>query len=148
MQRKLILFFVLSITVGCSYAPAPRDQMEYYPLGSSLTQLSRVIEGKLYSGRLPADLNGDMLLKEATRDNPNLLLPFGDYKMKANRSGRHVALLVCDKEETRAILEDAGCTGTLEKHLWQAQSPQPCEFSIDLITLCKPSSLVKPNGTH
>jgi hypothetical protein len=39
-------------------------------------------------------------------------------------------------ERTRGLLEDAGCTGRLDKHVWQSPVAEPCEFSLDIKQIC------------
>ena len=77
----------------------------------------------------PPGLNERDLLTLATRHDPGLLDNFKDYTVRVLRQSRDSVVLVCDTTGTRALLEDAGCSGPMDRHRWMGEKPEPCEFT-------------------
>jgi hypothetical protein len=44
-------------------------------------------------------------------------------------------VLICNVSDDRALLEDAGCTGPMDRKRWQEKASS-CEFSIDVGEVC------------
>jgi hypothetical protein len=84
----------------------------------------------------PTGLNERELLTLATRHDPALVDNFKDYTVRVLRHARHSVVLVCDTSGTRALLEDAGCSGPMDRHRWMGENPEPCEFTIDTAEVC------------
>lgn len=72
----------------------------------------------------------------ATQHDAVLLRNFKGYKVRVLRQNKHSFMLVCDASGKRALLEDTGCSGRMDRHRWMGK-PQPCEFSIDAKEACK-----------
>jgi hypothetical protein len=83
----------------------------------------------------PPDLGDSELLELATRHDPVLLENFRGYKLRVLRQERHSVVLVCDATGTRALLEDAGCTGPMDRERWMGKT-EACEFSINTEQVC------------
>ncbi len=83
----------------------------------------------------PPELGESELLTLATRHDPILLENFKDYKVRVLRNERHSVVLVCNAAGTHALLEDAGCSGPMDRNRWMGK-PEPCEFSLDTKTVC------------
>jgi hypothetical protein len=122
-------------TAGCATGPKYPDTEEMYIKASALTKLSAAVESTVRYKNPPPDLDESELLKLATRHDPVLLENFKGYKVRVLRQDRHSAVLVCDAAGTRALLEDAGCTGPMDRNRWN-EKPEPCEFSVDIRTVC------------
>ncbi|HJY08244.1 MAG TPA: hypothetical protein VJ323_18135, partial [Bryobacteraceae bacterium] len=60
---------------------------------------------------------------------------FQGYKLRVLRQERHSVVLVCDATGTRALLEDAGCSGPMDRERWIGKT-EACEFSIDTKQVC------------
>ena len=83
----------------------------------------------------PPELRDRQLLTLATQHDPILLDNFKGYTVRVLRQSRHSVVLVCDATGTRTLLEDAGCSGPMDRHQWMGK-PEPCEFTIDTAALC------------
>jgi hypothetical protein len=105
-----------------------------YVKASALTKLSAAVESAVRYKNLPSDLGEQELLVFATRHDPALLESFRGYKVRVLRRERHSIVLICDAAGDRALLEDAGCTGPMDRARWK--EPQSCEFSVDPGRVC------------
>jgi hypothetical protein len=126
---------VLALAAGCAPAPQRPDREEMYIKASALTKLSAAVESTVRYKNPPPELNDRELLTIATRHDPALLDIFKDYTVRVMREARHSVVLVCDKSGTRALLEDAGCSGPMDRHPWMEKS-EPCEFTINTEEVC------------
>lgn len=106
------------------------------PLAASLTHLSTAVEGYVRYKTLPPDIREDELLNLVNQDNNQLLEPFGDYKLRVLIQDKHAIVLVCTKDGKQGLLEDAGCTAPLDRHLWEATPKAPCEFTLKAREVC------------
>ncbi len=116
MSRTFVAVAIsFTITIGflggCTSSRRGPDSKEMYIKASALTKLSAAVESTVRYKKPPPDLDDDELLKIATRHDPALLENFRSYKLRVLRQERHSVVLVCDAADTRALLEDAGCTG-------------------------------------
>ncbi len=107
-----------------------------YIKASALTKLSAAVESTVRYKNPPTGLNERELLTLATRHDPALVDNFKDYTVRVLRQSRHSVVLVCDTTGTRALLEDAGCSGPMDRHRWMGEKPEPCEFTIDTAEVC------------
>jgi hypothetical protein len=121
---------------GCATGLKQPDGEEMYIKGSALTKLSAAVESTVRYKNPPPDLSDSELLTLATRHDPVLLENFKGYKVRVLRQDRHSLVLVCDAAGTQALLEDAGCTGPMDRNRWM-EKPESCEFSINAKEVCR-----------
>ena len=131
ISAHLILIFLLG---GCTLTPLKQDSETMYIKGSALTKLSAAVEAAVHFDAPPDTLNDHDLLVLSTQDDPTLLEPFTEYLVKVNREFNHAILLVCNKEATQGFLEDAGCSASMDSHLWQRNVP--CAFTLSSNVIC------------
>jgi len=131
----ITLCFVASITIGCTIGIAD-DSERMLPLSSALTKLSATVESTVRYKNPPADISDSELLILSTKHDPRILEPFSDYTVRVLNQDRHAVVLVCGKDGKYALLEDAGCSPELDKHLWKEQQPPPCQFSLSPSIIC------------
>jgi hypothetical protein len=53
-----------------------------------------------------------------------------------SRQDGHAVVLVCDKDGKIGLLEDAGCSSEMDRHLWRENPPEPCEFTVKAQEAC------------
>lgn len=132
------LFLVLAIPLyalpGCSVTNGEEQTM--YELASALTKLTAAVESAVRYKNADPNLQDQALLEFATRHDRHLLHPFDGYQLRARADGRHGITMVCTPEGYRALLEDAGCTARLDRHVWQEPSPQPCRIMLSASRVC------------
>ena len=124
------------LIAGCAVAPGQPDREEMYIRAAMLTKLSAAVESTVRYKNPPPDLSETELLAVATRHDPVLLENFKGYTVRVLRQERHSIVLVCDRTGARALLEDAGCSGSMDRARWMDAS-EPCEFSLDTAAVCK-----------
>ena len=127
---------VLSLVAGCASGLNRRDGKDMYIKASALTKLSAAVESTVRYKNPPSNLTDEQLLELATLHDPILLENFKGHKVRVLREGRHSIVLVCDTSGDRALLEDAGCTGRMDRAHWTGKS-EPCELSIDPRQQCE-----------
>jgi hypothetical protein len=134
---RLAITAVLVLT-GCATLGTgqPYSEDEMMALAADLTKVSAAAEANLRYGAPSDALTDDGFLAQSVAHDPGLLKPFGAYTVKATRQGGHVTILVCSRDGTVAVLEDAGCTAALDRHRWKDDPPTPCAFSLDLAQVC------------
>ncbi len=113
---------------------------------SELTKLSTAVESAVhYEGDRSAGLEGPALLQFATKHDPGLLSRFSGYEVKVLAKDGHAVVLICTAGGHRALLEDAGCTASMDRHAWNEGADTPCEFRLDLPVLCAaPAGDIEP----
>ncbi len=125
----------ITVLAGCGFGQNYPDSEEMYIRASALTKLSAAVESTVRYKNPPPELNERELLVLATRHDPILLENFRGYQIKVLSKDRHSVVLVCDASGTRALLEDAGCTGPMDRERWKGKQ-EPCKFSIDARAVC------------
>ncbi|SEK60395.1 hypothetical protein [Nitrosovibrio tenuis] len=135
--NKTIIAIAVAVclTAGCTASPKRPGSDEMYIKASALTKLSAAVESTVRYKNPPPDLSDSELLALATRHDPILLENFKNYKVKVQRQDRHSVVLICDATGTHALLEDAGCTGPMDRARWIGK-PEPCDFSINVGKIC------------
>ena len=134
IRVSVTIALVLSLIAGCAPTPKRPYSEEMFIKASALTKLAAAVESTVRYKNPPPGLDEKELLVRATQHDPALLRNFKGYKVRVLRQDRHSVVLVCDASGQRALLEDAGCSGRMDRHRWMGK--QPCEFSIDTKEVC------------
>ncbi|QTA86113.1 hypothetical protein [Desulfonema magnum] len=130
----VVLALMLAVSIGCGKKDKP-DKKVMNKLASSLTKLASAVESTVRYKKPPKGISDQELLKLATKHDPRLLEPFKEYTVKVSQKNRHAIVLVCTKDGKRGLLEDAGCSGPMDKHLWETSSS--CKFTLTVDDVCK-----------
>lgn len=136
VARGFVLCFVLLASAGCTVSRAAEAE-KMYILGSALTKLSASVEATVRYEDPPQGISDKELLDLSTKHDPGLIEPFVDYNLRVSRQDGHAVVLVCDKDGKDGLLEDAGCSSEMDKHLWKETPPRPCEFTITVRDVCQ-----------
>lgn len=134
-RRRLALVSILISLAGCE-SRTHYSAEKMLPMGSALTKLSAAVESAGRYKNPPANMTDEEFLAFATKHDHSLLAPFSDYRVRVLRQDKHAVTLVCSKDGKTALFEDAGCTGPMEKNLWELSSPPPCEFTLKVQDVC------------
>ncbi len=140
MKRNLAvqgfaLCFVLLALAGCTVSRAAEAE-KMYILGSTLTKLSASVEATVRYEDPPQGISDKELLALSTKHDPGLMEPFAGYTLRVSRQDGHAVVLVCDKDGMVGLLEDAGCSSEMDKHLWEVDPPRSCEFTLKVSEAC------------
>ena len=126
----LLIIYSLAIT-GCADRRSHEAQT-IRPMASSLTKLSSEVEALIRYGNPPENATEDALFAIATKNDKGFIDAFGDYKLRLHAQNKHAIILLCTKDGKRGLLEDLGCTGTLDRNLWEEDAEKPCAFSLSI----------------
>lgn len=140
MIKKLIVLALMATILSCGNNDAVNDgidEKKMFSLASLLTKLVATVESTVRYKKPPPELSDEELLILATKHDPGLLEPFTGYTLKVFRQSRHSIVLVCTEDGSQGLLEDAGCSAQMDKHLWQSQPSLPCEFTLTIEDICK-----------
>ena len=132
---SITVALVLPFVTGCAPGPTRPDSEEMYIKASALTKLAAAVESTVRYKNPPPTLDESELLTLATKHDPVLLENFKGYKVRVLREERHSVVLICDASGRQSLLEDAGCSGPMDRHRWKGK-PEPCEFSINTQAVC------------
>lgn len=133
----------LLIAAGAAYwwfnrqADLPPEQQAEV-LVAQFVNLSAAVEA--HFAALPEDApqtDDAETLRLATAHDPRLLEDFTGWSLRVRRDGRHALLLLCAKDGSHALLEDAGCSARLDR---RAESSQPCAFTLRVEDGCRVTS--------
>ena len=126
---------IVLVVGGCTLRRETKSE-KMYILGAALRMVSDSVEATVRYEDSPVGIGDAELLALATKHEPGLLVSFAEYKVRVMREEGHAILLVCDKEGRVGLLEDAGYSSPLDKHLWNEDPPKPCDFTINIATVC------------
>ena len=130
-----LLLVTVTLTLGGCTALSTKDDAEtMYIKASALTKLSAAVEATVQYDEPDINLSDKELLSLSTQDDPSLLEPFAGYVLRVNREFNHAIILACNADGTKGLLEDAGCTASLDKYLWENNSP--CIFTLSTSKVC------------
>lgn len=135
IKNGFICLLFISLLNGCAIVSKKDNAEEMYVKASALTKLSTAVEGVVRYENPPETLSDQELLQLSAEDDITLLEPFNGYVLKVNREFQHAIILVCNADGTKGLLEDAGCTAAIDKHLWQ-ESNATCDFTLQSDSLC------------
>lgn len=135
-HKKIMLLVVIICASACASTQEEKVSEEMYQRASALTKLSASMEAFMRYGNPLARATEAELLAEGTAHDRALLTNLGDYRIRVRSDDRHAMVLLCSKDGTRALLEDAGCTGNLDVHHWN-KPPITCEFTLAAASACR-----------
>ncbi len=127
MKRALI---ASAVAVSVLLAQSGNYEKRFLALSDALVLLTSAIENAAHGEAADANMSDEAFLNVATRHNPALREPFRDFQIKIFRKNRHAIVLVCTKDGTKALFEDAGCTAEMDAHLWMPKELPPCTFHL------------------
>jgi len=133
--RGIALMFLLVASAGCTVSRAAEAE-KMYVLGSALTKLSASVEATVRYEAPPQGISDKELLALSTKHDPGLMEPFAEYGLWVSRQDGHAVVLVCDKDGKVGLLEDAGCSSEMDRHLWKENPTKLCDFTVKAKEAC------------
>ena len=136
-RRKNIFIRTVLITgtllfYGCIPFKPSLDSERVDEIAGKLILLSSKAESLVrYSNK---EYTRTALSSEIANKNLSLMAYFDKLHLDYNIKGKHVSVLVCDKEKTFMIAEDSNCTAKIDRKA--STEKLPCTFMIDMDTIC------------
>lgn len=122
----------LVVVAACATASGEADMQQ---MASAATKVARQLDAYVFGHPDAAALTSGDLAAEMRRQDAELMATLDDYQVRFRVVGENSSMLVCAKDGSRALLEDAGCSAISDLHQWDGP-PAPCEFSLDLSVVC------------
>lgn len=129
-MRVLLIFVCLLQLTACTGFWAACEG-SYNQQAIELRRLGNAVQSELWRGAAP---DSDLLELACARD-PALCAPFKDNRVLVSTDDNYVALLLCDRARTRALVEDVSCTPETDRLAWEDKRA-PCAFTIDISAHC------------
>jgi len=131
-MRTALVLMSMALS-SCAWAG---DDDAMYEMAARASQVARSVHYAARSSAVPVDLDGEALVARASVNDPKILASLADYHVTAKRSGKASVLLVCDKAQNEALLEDAGCTQAVDLHRWKESPRGPCAVTLQPEAAC------------
>lgn len=134
-RNTLISLAAVLLLVACvTPTDGVPDAEERGRLSTKMVNLSSAVN-TYFSHLSTAPIESDaMILQKATRHDKRLLArEFEPYELKVQYQNQHAVLLLCSRDGTRAIMEDAGCSARLDRQVIHAT---PCKFTLRVSRTC------------
>lgn len=137
-----LAMIVLIALAGCSTLGPEKNYSseEMMSAAVALSKVSAAAEANLRYGSPSASQSDSAFLEQSVAHDPELLKPLAPYQIKSMRQNGHAVILLCSRDGTTALLEDAGCTAALDRHRWRDNPSSRCAFSVDAAKLCPAAS--------
>lgn len=130
-----ILIIIALFSTNCATSQGKEREMS--KIASFLTKLSSKVESSVRFGNMPDNIQASDILEDINKADPRLMSEFDDYKVMILIQGKLSEVLICSKDKKHGLLEDAGCTGRMDKHLWKLKESHPCNFTLSLEIICR-----------
>lgn len=130
------LLYIFLICITNAVTAHAQESEELMIKASKLTKLTTAVESTVRYKDPPANLTETELLALSVEHDPSLLSPFEGHTMRVLSKDRHAAVLVCNQDASRGLLEDAGCTAEMDRHHWRDDPTAACQFTVDLDSIC------------
>jgi len=131
---KILTFTTISVIVlfASGYSAKDIDPEVMYQKGAHLTKLTRKVQVAIHHGVT----DEKVLYSQTLEKYPQDMSEFSDYSLSMKNESGIAVVLLCDAEKTKALLEDAACTGELEGGTWFKEN-YTCTFHLNINQVCK-----------
>lgn len=116
MAKKIFIAASALIFLACSTA---QESQQLYDKASALTKLAAHVDAAILYSPAGKSESDQALFEKAFADNPRLKSQLGADELRLMRGERGIVLLVCTKDDLKALLEDLSCTPQMDKHRWR-----------------------------
>jgi hypothetical protein len=137
MSRIFPVVLLVQLGVALAGCATSHTERELNFTASALTKVSAAVDSTVRYTQVLDQTTSAELLALSTEHDPELMEPFKNFRVLVRRVGPYSEVLVCEPDGSRGLLEDAGCTAKLDKHLWRDDPPALCQFTLELEVLCK-----------
>lgn len=133
MKNRFILSSLIVVAIftsGCATTP-DYDSDTMHNKAAYLSKLTRKVQVMVRH-----DISeNEAIHKEADRKFPQLMSQFDEYSLFFKDHNGTAVTLMCNKEKTKSLIEDAACTGSVEGGDFFEQN-LTCEFHLDIEAIC------------
>ena len=134
MRVKIALIVASSILLlsvsGC--ASSKFNSEKIHQKSAFITKLTR----KVHVGIRKDISNSDELLVFVNEKFPDIIENFSDYSILVKNDSQKAVVLMCNKEKTKALVEDVVCTAKVDAPKLYEKNLS-CDFQLDVLEVCK-----------
>ncbi|MGZ5052928.1 MAG: hypothetical protein ACXWF8_09740 [Methylobacter sp.] len=134
MKKQIVIGFTFVLLLTACVGSVV-EVKERQVLSDKMVNLSSAVDS-YFSDLAEAPIDSEInIIRSATRRDPRLFGPeFQPYLLKVQFQNPYAVLLLCSKDGSQAIMEDAGCSTRLDRQVNQAA---PCEFTLHVTQNCR-----------
>ena len=133
---KLVISIAFTLVVsGCAIKNIYNNEDYYSALKTKLKHITKAVHTVVkYEDTSKYKTDRELIEYSQGKDTLNLRA-FDDYEILVSKTSKGAILLVCTKDKTTAIFEDAGCTDNSIDKSHYLNKNTPCTFTLD-ISVC------------
>jgi hypothetical protein len=129
----LLLVACGSLT-ACWWGSEQISEADRGELSSRMVELSRVVDTYFSTLSVPPTENDQEIISKAVENTTGSVDPmFNNYQLHVQYQQHFAVLLLCDKDNKHALMEDAGCSAGIDR---QIRKPADCKFTLQVTKGC------------
>ena len=139
MNKKMTILCSAMLLVACGSVSAwwESEQISEEDRGeisSHMVNLSRVVDTYFSTLSFPPTEKDDVIIGKAMEHTTGGIDPmFNNYQLHVQYQRHFAVVLLCDKDDKNALMEDAGCSAGIDK---QIRQPADCKFTLQVSKGC------------
>lgn len=136
-MTTLRLVAAVVILLGAGACARANDDETLMRAAALLRTIANDVDAFVSSSPEASTLPEAEIIQRATIRDPSRLVELGDYVLRVKVEGRNSAVLMCSSDRTRGLVEDAGCSGRVDKLYFREGPGQSCVFTLNLAEVCR-----------
>ena len=130
-MRKLHYALLILFVTACAATAGNVNEKDMPRAAADLHRLSYAVQGEIMRG---ADPSENLVALACGRDE-TLCAAVSEFHISVKRDGDNAMLILCTKDQQRALIEDIACTPKIDFRPWE-QGVLPCVFTLDAVNAC------------
>lgn len=134
MRVKIALILVSSMVIlsvsGCASSKINSETI--HQKNAFITKLTR----KVHVAIREDITSSDDLLSFVNEKFPDVMKNFSEYSILVKNDSQKAVVLMCNKEKTKALVEDVVCTAKVDAPKLY-EKDLSCDFQLDVVEVCK-----------
>ena len=130
-MRKLHYTLLILFVTACAATAGNVNEKDMARAAADLHRLSYAVQGEIMRGADPAE---NLIALACGRDQ-TLCSAVSEFHISVKRDGDNAVLILCTKDQQRALIEDISCTPQIDFISWE-QGVLPCVFTYDAVNAC------------
>ena len=130
-MRNLHYALLILFVTACSATAGNIGEKDMARAAADLHRLSYAVQGEIMRG---AGSDEDLVALACGRDQ-TLCSTVSEFHISLKREGDNVVLMLCTKDQQRALIEDIACSPPIDFRPWE-QGVLPCVFTLNAANAC------------
>ncbi len=139
MMIKILTVLCCSmLLVACGSLTALESEQlsekERGDISSRMVNLSRIVDTYFSTLSVPPTEQDEVIINKALENSSDSIdTKFDNYQLHTLYQQGFAVVLLCDKDDKQALMEDAGCSAGVDK---QIRQPADCKFTLRVAKGC------------